>query len=300
MKLKTLMLAVGAAFGLTFAAGSAQALTVAQIIAANPNFQLEDDNAETQNIDLNGNTLLDVGDSLRGIVKFPQIRNLDDLSTVSLDGGVNSDLSAVFEVVVLTKVLNDDPATPFVEYDFTFGPSAAFAASLGLPAGTMIAFYEDDIDNVALGGATCTTAGAGGDCEANVLDGTLVLTLGFSAGETDELWQALQSPEDPTVGGGIPPSTAVGNFQFQLDVLSSSLGNFGLQPTPIPVLGGDGFIPWIGSGSVLGTQNVNTPYDVTSDSDLQASIPEPGTLGLMGVGLLALAGFARKRFRKAA
>lgn len=306
MKLKTLLLAAGATLGLSFAAGSAQALTIAQIIQANPNFQLEDDSAESMHIDLGTPGVLDVGDTLRGIVEFPQLRNLNDLSVVSLNPALgNSHLSALFEIVVTSKTQTagmDTPGDPTDDrFTFTFGAYAPFAAELGLPAGAMVAFYEDNVDNVFLGGANCTTAGPGGDCEAGVIDGTLVLVLGDSATEEDEAWVATNSSERPSDLQNVPPSTALGNFQFQLDVLFSLIGEFGLQDAFIVDGVGDDKIAWVGSGSVLGTQGVNTPYDVSDDADLQASaIPEPGTLGLMGVGLVALAGMARRRLRKAA
>jgi len=308
MKLKTLMLALGTTFGLTLVAGSAQALTIAQIIAANPNFQLEDDSAESQNVDVNENGLLDEGDTLRGIVEFPQLRNLDTTDVTLLTPLVgNTNLSAIFEIVVTDKIQTAGAGTPLDPTDdlftFEFGAYAPFAVELGLETGTMIAFYESAVDNVSIGGAGCTDASPGGDCEDNVTDGTLVLELGESLTEFDEAWRAVNATENTAALQNVSPSTAVGNFQFQLDVLDSAIGEFGeTQDTFIDGLPlGNNLIAWLGSGSVLGTQGLNTPYDVSDDADLQATaVPEPTTLGLMGAGLLALAGFARRRFRKAA
>jgi hypothetical protein len=309
MKLKTTVFAaLAAAFGFALMAGSAQAATIAQLIAANPNFQLEDDSAENQNVDLNTNGLLDVGDTLRGIVEFPQLRNLDTTDVTLLTPLVgNTNLSAVFEIVVTSKTQTAGAGTPLDPSDdlftFTFGAYAPFAVELGLETGAMIAFYEDAVDNVSIGGAGCTTVGSGGDCEGNVIDGTLVLQLGESATELDEAWVASNATDNTSALTGVSPSTAVGNFQFQLDVLDSAIGEFGeTQDTFIDGLpGGNNLIAWLGSGSVLGTEGLNTPYDVSDDADLQATaVPEPTTLGLMGAGLLALAGFARRRFRKAA
>lgn len=307
MKLKTTLLtAVAGAFGIALMAGSAQAATIAQIIAANPNFQLEDDSAEAQGVDLNTNGLLDIGDTLRGIVEFPQFRNLDTTDVTLLTPLVgNSHLSAIFEIVVTSKTQTAGAGTPLDPSDdlftFEFGAYAPFAVELGLAAGGMIAFYEDNVDNTFLGGVNCTTTGSGGDCEAGVIDGTLILTLGDSATELDEAWIASDATDNTGALANVPPSVAVGNFQFQLDVLQSLIGEFGLQPAFFQDGISDDQIAWLGSGSVLGTQGVNTPYDVTDDADLQASaIPEPATLGLMGAGLLALAGFARRRFGKAA
>jgi hypothetical protein len=300
---------------LTLAGGSAQAATIAQIMAANPNFQLEDDSVESQNVDLNGDSNLDVGDTLRGIVEFPQLRNLDTTDVVLLAPiAGNSHLSAVFEVEVLTKTQTAGAGTPGDPTDdlftFTFGVHAAFddgpdgidGTADDYAVGTMIAFFEDGVDDVNFGPVSCPTTAA---CEANVTDGTHILALGFDdlSGDTekDEAWVANNAIEDPTAATLVSSSTAVGQFNFQLTDLFSSVGDFfENKDTFIPVVGGNGKISWLGSGSVLGTSDLNTIYDVSDDADLTAEVPEPGTLGLMGAGLLALAGFARRRFRKAA
>lgn len=282
MKIKlALMASAMAAFGTGLVCGSANATSVADIenfIATHQNYQLEDDNRENQNVDVDDDGLLDVGDTLRGIARIPRIIDLDGNDELALD-----DLSAVFEIEVTAKVLNDDPVTPFPEFDFAFGPNAAFATEFSLPAGAMVAFYLEDGVLTPLN--ACGTAGPGGTCEGNVIDGTLVLVLGFSGG--GESWTAIQAPDDTTVANNFSPSTNLGGFNAHLEVLLSGI-------TGIDV--GD---PWQLQGSVLGSQGVNTPYDVTTDTDLQP-VPEPTTLGLMGFGLLGLVGIARLIRRRAA
>lgn len=310
MQLRKWMLALSATFGLTVMAQSAQALTIAQIVQANPNFRFEDDSVEIQNVDVNGNGLLDIGDTLRGIAVFPTLVNLDTTGTVLLTPiAGNSTLSAVFEVEVVDKIDNGNGT-----FNYVFGVHAAFANGPdGLPgtpddypAGTMIAFYEDPVDNVIFGGPTCTSTAPGGNCEQNVTDGTLILAIGFddALGDTekDEAWLAFNSPEDPSSAENFSSSTVLGAFNFQLATLFSAIGDFeNNKDVFFTVPGGDGKIAWLGSGSILGTSDLNTPYDVSDDTQVTAeAIPEPGTLGLMGVGLVALAGMARRRLRKAA
>lgn len=48
------------------------------------------------------------------------------------------------------------------------------------------------------------------------------------------------------------------------------------------------------STSVTTTNTV----DSVSDSDIGSPVPEPGTLILLGAGLVGLAGFGRKKFKK--
>jgi len=270
MKFKLTLLAIlVAAFGTGLSGGTAYATSEAELealIAAHPNYQIEDDDVENQREDGNGNSLLDVGDTLRGIADFPFLRDLGTLDSFALD-----DLSAIFEVEVTSKVASVTPG----RFDFTFGPDADFATEFGYPAGAMIAFYLEDGVDTPLAGAGCSTEA---QCEGNVTDGDLVLVLGFSGG--GENWNAIGAPDDTSAGNAVPPSTTLGQFNFKLEVLLSTIAGINV---------GD---PWTGSGSVLGSAGVNNPYDVTSDSDLQP-VPEPTTLGLMGFGLLGLAGMAR-------
>jgi hypothetical protein len=262
------------------------------------------------------NGTLDVGDVFKSVAEW---NTTFDPLTAGTDSSVApAEVTAYAEARIKTLVdLGNGTANITLEANTADG------------LGVVVWLYEDPLT----GGTTDldvinSTCGTLAQCRAAAEDGNLLATAGFS-GDLDEIWRITAVPLNPYFLLTVASGTATGSYQFGIAILQDNTGrNLAEQPCtpgldcagPLggPALG-DGMVYVVGSGSFVGgcglpgsnpsggTTPVCTLTGLTpnadglfarSDTDFQVAptkVPEPGTLGLLGLGVALLGLGARRR-----
>lgn len=250
-------------------------------------------------------SILDVGDSLRGVLSIDALFSGSGTQPVQgLMGGSSANLgdeeiTGIFEIEVVQKV--QDPGSGL--FTFVFGPKASFGAVYG--ANAALALFNETVGDLVIitDPASCDKTSVA-ECEARATDsdsGTPDFVFGFS--DADAQWAATGlTTDDLSVIAGLGAGASAGDYNFALGLESSNKGpllprQLLCGPTAFACLG-DGEAELIGSGSVVGGLGLQSGYDARSDFQFgieAAAVPAPGSIALIGLGLTGLATLRRRK-----
>lgn len=284
---------LAAAVGGLFAAGSASAATIP--LYAGALNQLSDNSADGIINMAGAATVLDVGDRLHGIFNIESIENLSASGTTTLSG-IGKELTGIFDITVVAKFGGPGAFTwVFAPTTSVYGNAIFGLGGLtGMAVGTAVAMWSSStIDYTRIG---CATQAA---CEATATNGALWATLGFGA---NSYWTASAITDNLAIIGLIPPPTPGGSYNAALDFYINNTGYVPtksdcLDLTTITFKAND----VCGSGSLLGKGGANSPYESFDNVDFTLRlVPEPGTLGLLGIALAGFGAASRRNKKQAA
>ena len=301
--------AAAAGLGLAMAASSASA-------AINwGDFTLFEDDDVDFHMDAQGNLkvdqTIDIGDVLAAVLEL----NTANGSAISPP----EELTGLSIIQLVARIDLDGNGTPddifapaalgFDFYADALGATApALSAGGGAGEGAMVAFWVDPAQDLVIdagavvGGTTSCTTYAG--CVAQATNGTEWMVTGFT-GDPDEGWVVLNPLQGISTGviDVANPSQSFGTLNTgQGIIVDGTAVNLAQNALSCGVLcgpGGDGFVDVFASGSVKGGGETFTASDwfATSDFDmtLAREIPVPGTMLLMGLGLLGMGSMSRRK-----
>lgn len=251
--------------------------------------QWSDNSAEVlvkgpNNTDLAKTGILEVGDQLQGIFNIGSFEQNPSTLYIGVNG-IN-ELTGIFNVQV-TSVSGAPGA-----YFFNFGPTTFSAGPVGslniLTGNEVVAFYQDPAaDYTRLG----TSISADVTSASN---GFHFLNLGFDGSNT--FWSAIAVTNDIAIVGATAAPAVGGFYNLGLNISDNDSGltfgkvlNFNNQ-----------LVDFAGSGSLLGTGGVATPFQSFDNVDFTTNVqvPEPSMLALIGLGLVGM-GYFRKGGKKA-
>lgn len=247
----------------------------------------------------NGDTLLQVGDLLRGMFVVDQISYGTTNQELKAQG---IEFTGVFELEVasMSKVGTTTGPTSgntYDLYDYVFKPSSKFENEFGI--GAIVAMYIDDtLDYNRLYSPDDSPGAVSEEATIDTAESPdLYWTFGFTNGTASdgEGWNAYGAPEDVVFFTEFG-SQGGGSANLALNLLTNPLGPQLAREIVSPY---GGQVDFAATAAFIGIQNQTTAMDLFDNFDGELKpVPEPATMLLLGTGLIALAGLGRKKFFK--